>query len=314
MRPWGYEEFRLADLGYRDTFVREGWLAGNSMGELMDTYLDRIVGDRVYDFYGRQFPVCIRFIKLEGRMPLQVHPDDETASQRYDLLGKEKLWYILKTGKDAMLGLGFRKDCDAGTLFQSCMDNSAADLLNLITPRPGQSFRIAAGTPHYASGELEILEISESSPLDFCLCGWGEEVSEEQFDPSLEFSDALDFIYYGAYEADLGKDDVLSASPLLTVKRVELPTALRLEGNGETDSFVIYSCVSGRAEVQAEIQGESTRASIGPGESVLVPAECSSFRIVPTDRDSVLLETTNTRVEVDNYIDPDVAAQLPENE
>ena len=42
--PWGSEEFRLADLGYRDSLVREGWLAGNSIAEVMDTYLDRVVG------------------------------------------------------------------------------------------------------------------------------------------------------------------------------------------------------------------------------------------------------------------------------
>ena len=29
---WGSEEFRLADLGYRDTFVHDGWLSGNTMG------------------------------------------------------------------------------------------------------------------------------------------------------------------------------------------------------------------------------------------------------------------------------------------
>ena len=62
---WGSEEFKLADLGYRDSLVRDGWLAGNSLGELMDTYLDRVTGDRLYQYYGRQFPVCVRV--LNGR-------------------------------------------------------------------------------------------------------------------------------------------------------------------------------------------------------------------------------------------------------
>ena len=30
----------------------------------------------------------------------------------------------------------------------------------------------------------EILEIAESSPMDFCLCGWGEEVHPDEFDTS----------------------------------------------------------------------------------------------------------------------------------
>ena len=90
---WGTEEFLMADLGYRDSLVRSGWLAGNSIGELMDTYFDRIPGERAYDFYGRQFPLSVRRLKVRGRMPLRVSPGDEIAGQRYDLLGKEKLWY-----------------------------------------------------------------------------------------------------------------------------------------------------------------------------------------------------------------------------
>ena len=49
---WGTEEFLLADLGYRDSLVRSGWLAGNSVGELMDTYFDRIPGERAVSSHG----------------------------------------------------------------------------------------------------------------------------------------------------------------------------------------------------------------------------------------------------------------------
>ena len=122
--PWGSEEFRLADLGYRDSLVREGWLAGNSIAEVMDTYLDRVVGEAAYDAYGRQFPVCVRLLHVRGRMPLRVHPDDETAAQRYDFLGKEKLWYVLRAGKDARLMAGFRRDADAGEFYAKCLDGS----------------------------------------------------------------------------------------------------------------------------------------------------------------------------------------------
>ena len=38
---WGKDEFILADLGYRDSLVKDGWLAANTISEVMDTYLDR---------------------------------------------------------------------------------------------------------------------------------------------------------------------------------------------------------------------------------------------------------------------------------
>ena len=41
----GDERYTLADLGAVDTMVDNGWLGGNSMGEIMETYLDRVSGE-----------------------------------------------------------------------------------------------------------------------------------------------------------------------------------------------------------------------------------------------------------------------------
>ena len=46
------ESWELADMGVQDSVVSNGWLAGNTISELMETYLDRIVGEDVYDHYG----------------------------------------------------------------------------------------------------------------------------------------------------------------------------------------------------------------------------------------------------------------------
>ena len=311
-RPWGFEEFRLADLGYRDSLVREGWLAGNSLGELMDTYIDRIVGDTVYEYYGRQFPICVRYLKTDGKTPLQVHPDDETAEQRYDLLGKEKLWYILSAGKGAALHLGFRRNTDAAEFYDSCMNGRQDSLMTEISPEAGQSFLIPAGTPHCTDGELEILEIAESSPLDFCLHGRGMEVSEDQFDPSLGFTDALDFISYRKYVPDNGRGAVLAEIPQFSIRKLELGSPTVFRGHGDSDSFVLFSCVRGKAELQIPGDGGAPECfSLEYGDSLLVPAECRDFNLVPMDRDTVLLQTTNSRIEPDKYIDPDVPAELP---
>ena len=53
------------------------------------------------------------------------------------------------------------------------------------------------------------------------------------------------------------------------------------------------------------------RFVIEKNDSLLVPAECRDYNLVPMERDTILLETTNSRVEPDRYIDPDVPASLP---
>ena len=342
--PWGSEEFKLADLGYRDSLVREGWLAGNSIAEVMDTYLDRVVGDNVYEYYGRQFPVCVRHLRVRGRMPLRVHPDDETAAQRYDFLGKEKVWYVLRAGADARLLVGFRRDTDAAEVYAKCLDNSVEEVLNVVAPHAGQCLHIPAGTPHAAFGDVEILEIGESSPMDFCLCGWGQEVHPDEFDTALTLVDALDFIDYRRFRVEPGMTTERSANdgkgdapgserlvnlPQLRVDRIPLTTALEIRR--EIGPFLLYSCVKGAAVIRlvpgdgqlastkkaADFQkevDEKLTFSLKAGETMLVPAECTVFELGPTERDTLLLETTVVRADADPYINPDAAPTLPDEE
>ena len=320
--PWGSEEFKLADLGYRDSLVREGWLAGNSMSEVMDTYLDRVVGDNVYEYYGRQFPVCVRLVRCRGRMPLRVHPDDEIAAQRYDFLGKEKVWYVLCAGKDARLLAGFRRDTDAAEVYAKCMDGSVEQLLNVIAPHAGQCLHIPAGTPHAAAGDVEILEIAESSPMDFCLCAWGEEVHPDEFDTALTLIDALEFINYTKFvtpdlvgkapAGDAPGAERLVDLPQLRVDRIPLNATLEIRRDG--GPFLLSNCVCGGDTVQLPLAGgQHLDYALRAGETMLVPAECLEFQLQPAERDTLLLETTVVRADADPYIDPNAEPTLPED-
>ena len=107
--PWGKESYRLADLGVYDTQVGNGWLEDNSLDEVMETYMDRVVGDFVFSYTGRLFPVMVRALEVEERLPLTVSPDDEVAGQRYDALGKTKLWYIADARPGSKLYIGFKE-------------------------------------------------------------------------------------------------------------------------------------------------------------------------------------------------------------
>ena len=306
---WGSEEFKLADLGYRDSMVAEGWLGGSTIGEIMDMYLDRVVGEDVFDYYGRQFPFQVKYIHVQSKMPLRVHPDDETAGQRYDFLGKDKLWYVVKAGRDARLMLGFKKDTDASEVYGKCLDSSIGDILNVVAPIEGQSYRIAPGTPHAASGEMLIAEVSQSSPLDFCMCGWGVPVSTEEFDGSLNLVDALDFINYKKYVAEDGVQPFVA-------NHLELHDPLRISSE-TSDAAVCYVCLKGEASLQTEMEGGLGPAvyTLKEGQTVLVPAELQDFILAPLSRGTELLEVMASKEhKADSYINPDVPAQAEEDQ
>ena len=288
---WGTDEFLLADLGYRDSLIRDGWLAGNAISELMDTYLDRVVGENVFTFWGLQFPLQIKHISVKGTMPLRVHPDALTALQRYDALGRRKLWYVISAAPGARILAGWNKDTDASEVYAACNSGSVTGMLKSFEPKAGSFIHIPSGTPHSATGTMELLEISESSALDFCLSGLGEEVHPDEFDTSLTLVDALDFIDYkeftGGVQNAAGK---FASYDEFAVEQMELNAPVKV--GGESDSFVLYLCIKGSAAINIDVLGQTASFKLQPARPVLVPAECADFLIVPEQKGTVLLQIT----------------------
>ena len=121
------ESWELADMGVEDSLVADGWFAGNSISELMETYLERVVGEKVYSYYGRQFPLLIKFLDINDRLSVQVHPDDEVAAERYDSLGKAEIWYVMDAKPGARIYAGFNKDMSAQELYDRCQNGNSYD-------------------------------------------------------------------------------------------------------------------------------------------------------------------------------------------
>jgi len=316
---WGSEEWHLADLGWRDTAVRDGWLAGNLMNEVMETYLDRVVGDEVFDWYGLQFPFSVKTLKFDGRMPLTACPEDLTALERYDSLGKEKFWYVLEATPETKIFLGLRKDMDAAAFMAACEDGSVEALLNKAPVKAGSYYHIPPGVPHCLAGKATVLEISQSSALDFRLCDWGINTGEGS-DYGLGLVEALDFLNLSKFpaeallgyslearrEGDPENIEHLVALPQFSVNRLTLSEPLKITA-GEGASCVAYSCIKGELSIQLpkEYNPEEKVAylSVNAGETVLVPAEVEEFFLVPLSKETLLLETmVEHRSEQDSYI------------
>ena len=101
--------------------------------------------------------------------------------------------------------------------------------------------------------------------------------------------------------------------PQLRVGRLALD-APRVITRPEDAAFTLYSCVRGGASVQLPLPGgQALDFALRAGETALVPAECAEYRLLPTGRDTLLLETTVEREETDPYINPDAEPVLPED-
>ena len=196
------ESWEIADMGFVDTVVSNGWLAGNTISELMETYMERIVGENVHNFYGRQFPVLVKFLDINDRLSVQVHPDDEIAAERYDALGKEEMWYIIDAKPGAKIYMGFNRDMTAQEFYDRCKNGTIEETLNVIYPKKGDVFYIKPGTIHAADGGILLAEIQESSDITFRLYDWGREFDAKTARP-LHIEEAIDVVDYHAFDMGL---------------------------------------------------------------------------------------------------------------
>ena len=334
------ESWEIADMGIEDSVVSEGWLAGNTLSELMETYLEKVVGEEVYNYYGRQFPLLIKFLDIHGKLSVQVHPDDEIAAERYDSLGKAEIWYVMDAEPGAKIYMGFNREVSAQEFYDRCHNGTVEEVLNVIYPKKGDSIYVAPGTVHAAEGGLLIAEIQESSDLTFRLYDWGRE-----FDPATarrtHLEEAIDLINYGKFDESLYKkgplweeecscghehhhhhDEVaekLVETPQFNVTKINLTDPLHIYTE-QFASFIIYMCVEGEASVQVPVENEAGEKGmenyvIKAGETILIPAQMQDFYLVPRDRSTVLLEAvTRPEEDLDEYIDPSTEAFLDDED
>lgn len=319
------ESIELADTGLIESVVEGGWLAGNTVEELMETYIDRIVGEDVYNWYGLQFPVMVKFMDLKGMSSLKVNPDDEIAEERYDALGNAKLWYVMDAQPDAKVYLGFTRELSAQEFYERCLNGTVDEVLNVINPKKGDTIYIAPGTVYAAGDGLLVAEIQEASDMSFRLYDWGRE-SDPATVRQMHLEEAIDIVNYSPAtvsrwrrgplwnkaEGDLPVVENLVSAPEFTVNLIRLKEPAKAS-TSKSGSFLVYVCVDGQVSIQVPSQdGKNTDSTVlSKGEVVLVPADMPDYVLVPREWNTMILEATvEKRTDVDQYINPDTEAYL----
>ena len=280
--------YHLADLGFADTLVDNGWLASNPLSELMETYLDRLVGENAFQDFGTQFPVSVKTMDVKARTPLRVNVPDDIARQRYDAFGKTALWYILSADPDATLYLGFSREVEAEDFYRRCLAGKVDDVLHAVHPKAGQTYLIPPCTVYAAGPGLKILEVSEASELALRIYDPGH---DDELEEAFDF---IDFRPWKEPEAVPGTKgfgaETLAVQEQFRVVKLQLAEPLRISSEGQ-DRYSIYHCLQGAASVQLRDENRPAETvMLQAGQTVLVPAEVDEFYLVPEAPGTVLLE------------------------
>ena len=159
------------------------------------------------DLIDTPFNVLTKFLDSAERLPIQVHPDKETARRLFQSeYGKTEAWYILGgreiDGEAPYILMGFKSEVTPDTLkalFDKQDIEGMAALLHKIPVRPGEVYLIRGGSPHAIGAGGLLLEIQE--PTDYTISlethgTTGNEVPEQLIHQGLGFEKMFECFHY----------------------------------------------------------------------------------------------------------------------
>lgn len=260
--------------------VANGEFKDKSLQELIDLYPNELLGKHVYERFGTDFPILIKFIDAREDLSIQVHPNDDLAKKRHNSFGKTEMWYVMQADPGAKLIVGFNKDVTKEEYQKHLTEGTLTDIMNYEEVSEGDTFFINTGKVHAIGGGIIIAEIQQTSDITYRVYDFNRKDKNGNL-RELHTELALEAIDYHK------KDDFkvsYSKSENTTNKMVDCPYFithyLSLSQDfekkiGAEDSFHIYMCVKGSGIVS----DGKTELSINQGETVLFPAVCDTLQV-----------------------------------
>lgn len=291
------EAWVISDFYAYPTEVANGSHAGDTLHDLLEVYMDELVGGKVYDLFGNKFPLLFKFIDATDDLSVQVHPDDDYALEHDDSLGKNEMWYVLPSGEDASIFLGWNEPMDAARVREAVENGTLARYLREHKVHAGDVANITAGTVHAMRKNTIVAEIQENSDMTYRLYDYDRVGADGKKRP-LHLDKALDVLDYSASDGSklTGPLAVMDGAvnllrtPYFTTNILTLSQSAQRD-YAPLDSFVAYMCVDGECTIKAlDCDTPDNTVALRTGEAVLVPASINDIVLTPAGR-CQLIET-----------------------
>lgn len=270
--------------------VKNGYLAGNTLEELIEVYMGDMVGDAVFDAFGTELPILIKLIDANDDLSIQVHPNDEYANEHHNANGKNEMWYIFDKKPGATIIPGFTRDVTDEEVRESIMSGEFGSLVAKYPVKKGDVFHIPTGRIHAINAGVVIAEIQQTSDITYRIYDYkrtdaqGNE-RELHIDHALNVLDLKKPDYYAEkYESEPNKPVNLKRTRYFTTNLLALNKPVQRDYY-YLDSFVVVMCIEG--ELRIEYGGESTEL-VSVGETVFLPAELKHITYNPVGEAKIL--------------------------
>lgn len=275
------ESWEVSGIPEAETVVCEGPLRGKKLSELIDTYQAEFLGDKVWEQFGRNFPLLIKFIDAKQPLSVQVHPDDQWARIHHNSLGKNEMWYILDAAPNAELILGFKHHLSPQEYENHVTQATLKEVLHSEHVQRGDVFYIPTGLVHAIGAGVVLAEIQQTSDITYRIYDYDRvdpKTGEKRFLHTEKAKAVADLgpakEYAVSYKSNLNSSNTLIKTPYFHTNY--LPLAGLMERDYRSlDSFVILIGVAGITQ----LLHETKTYTITTGQVLLLPAHIGELTL-----------------------------------
>ncbi len=273
------ESWEISDVEGDTSIVSNGSLKGQSLKQLLETYKEDLIGLQNYRIFKNKFPLLIKFIDAKEDLSIQLHPNDELAAKRHNSFGKTEMWYTLQADEGANLIVGFNQEMTPELYLKHLEEKTLTQILNFDKVKTGDTYFIEVGRVHAIGAGVMVAEIQQTSDITYRVYDWDrvdENGNERELHNDLAI-DAFDFNmpdnFRVSYDKTENQSNEMVSCPYFTTNYLKIDKVLQKENHH--DSFIIYMCVEGSAEISANEFTET----INKGETILLPAAIKNYRV-----------------------------------
>jgi mannose-6-phosphate isomerase len=272
------ESWEISSVEGDVSIVNNGELKGKSLNEIINAYPIEILGNEVYQKFGKQFPLLFKYLDAREDLSIQVHPNDELAKKRHNSFGKTEMWYVMQADDQARIIVGFKEKSNPQEYLESLKNKKLLTILDTIKAKEGDVFFLETGTVHAIGAGLVIAEIQQTSDITYRLYDF-DRVDAQGNTRALHVDLALDAINYDKvdtykkYTKNVNKSNTIVDCPYFTTNFLPLDGTTEMHKNGNT--FTVYMCTEGFFEITYD----HLKFSYKKGDTVLIPAALNTFTL-----------------------------------
>lgn len=287
------ESWEISGMEVEASNVAGGAYDGTPLPKLIEILKERLVGKKVYEAFGNNFPILVKFIDAAHDLSIQVHPDDNMAKRHGYPNGKTEMWYVLSAEPDAHIICGFNKPLTAEEYRKAVADKTIVSVMRDHKASAGDCFFIPAGRVHSIGGGTFLIEIQQSSDITYRIYDFDRrdkdgnlrELHTELAAEAINFNVEDDYRTHYIHE----KNKPISLIDCSAFKtRLYDLTRPYTSNYSDIDSFVIYVAYAGSGTLTDNL---GNTAKLRKGESLLISAETISIDIEPSKDGLKFLET-----------------------